>query len=412
MDLSSLSNAELAQKLRAPLQESQASSLSENLADVIEELQVHKVELEMQNRALREAEVEIESALQRYCDLYDHLPIGYLTLTRKGRIAQANLTAAGWLRRDRTLLVGSYLSSFLNAFDAGRFAAHLDACVDSGSEQTLEATLHLDSGLLMTVQLTSRLAQSGDDGEPQVNTALTNISKIKQAHAIVSDIEAEQGEASQTITQYLRAPLATINKCSRALLQEHGLEQEERVKNIIERMECAAVRMETTLQDLLEYCCLGHEEVALDPVNLDELTQHVIVEHRDIIQRRGAEIIIERPLPCVRGARLLLGQVLANVVTSALKPTKLDTKPRLRIRASQCGGEVVLKVLDEGRSENAVPEEEKFWLFERMHEKGRYRGAGVGLAIIRRAIERMNGRVWVDSDPEKGMCFNIGLPTV
>jgi light-regulated signal transduction histidine kinase (bacteriophytochrome) len=366
----------------------------------------------MQNRALREAEIEIELALQRYCDLYDHLPIGYLTLTRSGRITQSNLTAAGWLRRDRTNLVGSYLHSFLDAFDAGRFAAHLEACLDSGSEQALGATLRLDSGLLMTVQLTSRPAQSSDDGEPQVNTALTNVSKVRQAHAIVSDIEAEQGEASQSITQFLRAPLVTINKSARALLQEHGLEQDEGVKNIIERMECAAVRMENTLQDLLDYCCLGQEKVALDPVNLDELAQHVIMEHRDIIQRRGAEIIVERPLPCVRGARLLLGQVLANVVTSALKPTKPDTKPRLRIHASQHDHEVVLKVLDEGRSDDALPEQEKFWLFERIHEKGRYGGAGVGLAIIRRAIERMNGRVWVDSRPEKGMCFNIGLPIV
>jgi light-regulated signal transduction histidine kinase (bacteriophytochrome) len=276
----------------------------------------------------------------------------------------------------------------------------------------LETTLRLESGLLVTVQLMSRIAQSGDNGEPQVNTAITNISKLKQAHAIVSDIESEREEVAQSITHYLGAPLVTICKFARALLQDPSFEESVEVKSMIERMECAAVRMEATLQDLLEYCCLGHEEVALDPVNLDELMQHVVMEHRSIIQRRGAEISIDRPLPCVRGAPLLLGQVLANVVTNALKNAKPDERPRLRISASLNETEVVLKVSDESPTAHGNPEEEQFRLFERMHERGCYQGAGVGLAIVRRAIERMNGRVWVESSSGKGTCFNIGLPAV
>ena len=161
MDLSSLSDDELTRNLRSLQRAGMTADVPDNLEDLMQELQVSRVEVEMQNRALRDSAAEIESALQRYSDLYDHLPIGYVTLTPSGRIVQANLTAAGWLRVDRAKLVGGYLNWFLAPFDAGRFAAHLDACVQTGGEQTLELTLRLESGLLLTVQLTSRLAPPG-----------------------------------------------------------------------------------------------------------------------------------------------------------------------------------------------------------------------------------------------------------
>src|SRR5688572_23577763 len=131
MNLSSLSNQELSQNLRT-LQQADgdsATTSTRELEALVQELQVHQVELEMQNRALRESVQETEAAVRRYSDLYDHLPIGFVTLTRTGRIVQANLTAAGWLRRDRSALVGGYLTWFLDAFDAGRFAGHLESCL-------------------------------------------------------------------------------------------------------------------------------------------------------------------------------------------------------------------------------------------------------------------------------------------
>ena len=412
MDLSSLSKEELTRNLRSlqrPGAES-AGAVPDDWEDMIQELQVHRVELEMQNRALREMEAEVEAALQRYCDLYDHLPIGYLTLTRNGRIVQANLTAAGWLRRDRAQLVDGYLNWFFDAFDAGRFAAHLEACVQTGREQTLEVTLRLESGVLLTVHLTSRLASSSGEGEPHVHTAITNISKMKQAHAVVEDIDREQENFTQSLADHLQTPLIAISKFARTMLQEHPAELSSEIKSMIERMECAALRMESTLQHLLEYCSLGHEEVALDPVNLEELMQHVMVEHRLMIEHRRAEITVDRPLPCVRGARLLLGQVLANILTNTLKRTGPGQTPRIRIRAEQHGDEVVLTVADEGTPPTVRQEDRDFGMLERRRERDCYSGTGVGLAILRRTVERMNGRVWVETAFGKGTTFHIGLP--
>ncbi|MGH7946810.1 MAG: putative bifunctional diguanylate cyclase/phosphodiesterase, partial [Opitutaceae bacterium] len=91
MNLSSLSNEELTQNLHSLRRmEAEAENVSSAETEaLVQELQVHRVELEMQNRALRESALEVEAAVRRYCDLYDHLPIGYVTLTRSGRIVQA-----------------------------------------------------------------------------------------------------------------------------------------------------------------------------------------------------------------------------------------------------------------------------------------------------------------------------------
>lgn len=412
MDLSSLSNEQLIENLRSTPRRGGGRDVSgEKIEEVIEELHVQRLELEMQNRALREAEREIEAALDRYCDLYDHLPIGHVTLARNGRIAEANLTAAAWLRHDRAKLIDSYFSWFLDAFDAGKLSAHIDGCIQSGREQTVEVTLRLEGGLLMTVQLTSRAASSGRDGEAQVHTAITNISKLQQADVLAHDIDGETGDSAQSVTQHLKAPLAAINALSRALLQEHAAGLSPEAKGMIERVECSVVRMESHLQQLLEYCWLAQEDVALDPVNLEELMQHVVMEHRLVIERRGARISVERPLPCVRGARLLLAQVLVNVVLSALNHTAADRTPALRISAVQQEREIVLTVYDDSRPDPAKPAEERFRVFERLHENGSFHG-GIGLAIVRRAIERMKGRVWVDSGLDQGTSINIALPAV
>ncbi|MGH7958090.1 MAG: sensor histidine kinase, partial [Opitutaceae bacterium] len=285
------------------------------------------------------------------------------------------------------------------------------ACIRLESEQTMDLTLRLTDGLLLTVQLTSRLASPDGENQQHVHTAITNISKLNQVSAVVQDIEREREAYTHAVCHPGGPAPATVSRHARTLLHDHATELSTQVKNTLERMECAAVRMEATFQDLLDFCCLGHDSVALDPVNLEELMQHVVMEQRIAIQRRRAEIAVERPLPCVRGAHMLLGQVLVGVVTNMLH-CGAGQPPRLRISAAQQDGEIVLTIVDECMLADAPLDERSFRAFERRHERDSYWCNDIGLAVIRRTIERMNGRVWVDSGLGKNTSFNIGLPAV
>lgn len=412
MDYSALSTKELSESLRALSAASGASELAEQLQETVQELHAHRIELEMQNRALRESQSELELALRRYTDLYDHLPIGFVTLTRKGRIVHANLTAAEWLRRDRDRLVGSYLTWFLDAFDAGRFAAHLNGCVANASDCLLEVTLRVEGGLLLTVQFSSRLVPAQRPGEEDlVHMAITNISKLKHTQQVLEDINREHEAINDSLSREMRTPLVTISHHARNLLERHADSLTAEVKSGIERMECAAFRLESTLQHLLEFSSLGFEDVALDPVNVDEVVQNVLVEHRALIQQRQAEIELERPLPCVRGSRLILAHVLANLLLLTLRSSTAETRAHVRLSAESRGEKVVLKFSDRGRELEPEECENIFRAFERPLGAPLPK-TSIELCLIRRAVERMNGHASFESEPGRGSCFSIELPRV
>jgi signal transduction histidine kinase len=410
MKLAALSNDDLAQTLRTLEQQADDKTKRGDCQDVGHDLHVHQIELEMQNRALRDIQAELEVALVRYTDLYDHLPIGYLTLTPHGQIAEANLTAARWLRRDRDQLTGVYINWFLDAFDAGRFAAHLDQCAHSGQEQNCEVTLRLDNGLSLTVQLASRVTPWREGSAPQIHTAMTNVSKLKQARAVIGDIEHEENAVTGLAFGDPATRFSSVSHFARSLLTEHRASLTPEALEVAERLECAALRVEETLQHLVDYCSVGREGVALDPVSLEELAQQVVIEHRVAIKERGATVEIQRPLPCVRGSRLILAHVLANLLINAVRFPPADQSRRITLSAEKKEGHVILTLAHDGLR---LPASEKnYRVFERLHGARHFLPDGIGFALVRYALERMEGRLWFESDPYHGNCFKVELRQV
>jgi PAS domain S-box-containing protein len=411
MDLTSLSNTELADALRAlkPRTREEAAEAVHQLHDVVHELQVHRVELEMQNRALREMQCELEHSVARHADLYEHLPVAYVTVTPQARVVESNRRAAELLGPERGSLVGNYLRNFLGPYDAGRLAAHLEACTETGHASTLELSLRLRDGSSLAVQLSSRPGE-GPDGERLVHIAITDISKLKHTQRVLEEINREQEAFNYSISHDLRAPLVTISNYAKIISSEHAQALDEEAKAMLQRVEHAALRMEETLKQLLEYSSLAREEIRTETVNVDEVVHDLLIEHRGVIQERNAAIAVDRPLPLARGSRLILSQVLANLLTNALKYTLPGESPRVRFAGEVNDVAVIIKVADQGIGIDAKHHERIFRVFERLHGYSRYPGSGVGLAIARRAVERMNGRIWVESEPGKGSCFYIELP--
>lgn len=411
MDLNTLTDEELAQALHALMRRSEeAGAAVDRLEETVQSVQVHRVELEMQNRALRETQADLEQAIRRYSDLYDHLPLTYVSVTSNGRVVEANAAAVDCLQRPRDKLIGSYMRAFLDAYDGGRFSAHLDNCLQSGRQTTIELTLRMADGSSLPVQLSSRLAPAERDTTPLIHIAITDVSKLKHVQRVLEDINREQEAFSHSISHDLRAPLITISNYARIVLTEHGESLDPPARNMVQRIENASVRMEHTLRNLLEYSTLGREEIALHPVSVDDVVRHVVQENRMRIEQKNAEIDIESPLPRVKASRLALNQVFANLLANALEYTKPGEPPRIRIFAVVQEERVTVKIADQGIGIDRAYHERIFSIFERLHGYSRYPGSGVGLAIVRRALERMNGRVWVESELGKGSCFCLELP--
>jgi PAS domain S-box-containing protein len=409
-NLGSQTDQELDQNLRALQNDTAHAREIDELQTAMQELDVHRIELEMQNRALREAQAELEYAVQRYADLYDNLPIAYVTISSVGRIVGANRAAAEWLRTDRRELAGQYFNRFLDPYDAGRFAAHIENCLAHSGPAVIELTLRLGGGAVIAAQLSSRRAPAVRDAETQLHVAIADISKQRHAQRMLEEINREQEAFNYSISHDLRAPLVTINNYAGIVLNDYGSAIDPQAKSMVERIRLAAQRMEDTLKHLSEYSTLAREEIILQPVSADSVVTDLLIEHRAVIEQKQADILVDRPLPTVRAARDMLIQVIANLLSNALKYTLPGESPKLHISADVTESRAVLKVVDQGIGIDAKYHERIFKVFERLHGYSRYPGSGVGLAIAKRAVERMNGKIWCESEPGKGSCFFVELP--
>jgi PAS domain S-box-containing protein len=150
--------------------------------DLLHELQVHQVELEMQNEALRQKQAELEAMRDRYVDLYDFAPVGYLTLDPNGMIEELNLTAVKLLGAERKDLLHRRFASLLIHEDEYRCRELLLGMIDRDEQRRIELTMQRRDGTVFQAQLDCQRATAGS-GETVLHIALTDISQVKADQA-------------------------------------------------------------------------------------------------------------------------------------------------------------------------------------------------------------------------------------
>ena len=183
-----LTEAELADQLAA-LEGRLASHTGESrLRNVVQNLRIHQIELEMQNRELRDAQRALEEARDRYADLYDFAPIGYMTLNANGVIQEINLTGAGMLGRHRVELLDKPLSPYLEPGHSKAFFRHLNRAFDDDAKTTVELALRSGNGNTLWVLLES--LRSRGQGLILCRTAMLDISERRESENLRRESES------------------------------------------------------------------------------------------------------------------------------------------------------------------------------------------------------------------------------
>src|SRR5581483_10683852 len=162
---------------------------------------------------------------------------------------------------------------------------------------------------------------------------------------------------------------------------------------------------------VLAFSKVSRDEMELKPVEVRDLIGQIIHE-RPELQPPQAEIRVEGPWPAVLGHEASLTQCLTNLLANAVKFVAPGVKPKVRIRAETKGQEVRLWFEDNGIGIEPSAQTKLFGMFQRLHAAKNYEGTGIGLAIVHKAIERMHGKVGVESKPGQGSKFWIQLPAV
>jgi len=208
----------------------------------------------------------------------------------------------------------------------------------------------------------------------------------------------------------LRAPLRAMQGFITLLLDEYAPNLDATGKSYAKKVSSAAIRMDGLIQDLLQYGRLGHMDLPCEPVDLSGRIAAVLNYLAEEIKSTGGEVKVAEPLPQVRANVKVLDQVLSNLVGNALKFVEPGVSPQIRIGSELRAETVRLWIQDNGIGIDAAHHERVFGVFERLNGTDAYPGSGIGLAIVRKGVERMGGRVGVESKLGAGSRFWLDLP--
>jgi PAS domain S-box-containing protein len=214
---------------------------------------------------------------------------------------------------------------------------------------------------------------------------------------------------SYSVSHDLRAPLRAISGFSEIVTRRHAAGLDEEGRRYVGNIVAASARMTHLVDDLLDYARLGARAVRRHPVALQGVLTEVLDDLRDRVSETGAVLSIPEELPIVSGDATLLRQVLLNLLDNALTYRRPDEAPVVTLDCREEAGRVLLRVADHGIG---IPEEHQaiiFKMFQRLHSEDEYPGTGIGLAIVKKAMDLMGGQVGVESTPGGGSTFWIRL---
>jgi signal transduction histidine kinase len=233
--------------------------------------------------------------------------------------------------------------------------------------------------------------------------------RVAERTAELSDTNEQLEAFVYTIAHDLRAPLRAMQAFATLLLNDYAPALDATAQNYAERIVRSSERMDKLVVDLLAYGRTARTQLALTPVPVEAAWKSALAQYEETIARRNARVEMVLPLPHVLAHDVTLSQVLANLLSNALKFAKPGESPHVRIRAEPNGTVARLWVEDDGIGIAPEHHERVFRIFERLNGTA-YSGTGIGLSIVRKGVERMNGRVGLRSAPGQGTSFWIELP--
>lgn len=227
---------------------------------------------------------------------------------------------------------------------------------------------------------------------------------VRQRTARLQDTVAELESFSYSISHDMRAPLRAMQTYARFLDEEYRAQLEGDGRVYLSRIIAAADRLDRLIRDVLDYSRIAREDLPVEPVDLNELIDELLGTYP---QFRGLDIRAGA-IPRVCGNRAALTQCFSNLLGNAVKFQREGVAPCVRITGELAGQCVQVRVSDNG---TGIPAEARARVFDMFYQvNARNGGTGIGLSIVRKAAERMGGRVAVEETSERGSTFLLELP--
>jgi signal transduction histidine kinase len=388
-----------------------------NESDVMklnQELSVHQIELEIQNEELREAkenlEVAVEVAANKYIELYDFAPTGYLSLSKQGQINGLNLSASKMIGKERKSLIKELFGTFVTDDTKKIYYDFLKDLFSSRKEQTCEIKLSGKDNPVIYVYLIGHIAENARS----CNVSMIDITERKAAESAMNELlhkltasNKELAEFAYVATHDLQEPLRSVTSFMQLLSLKYKDKLDDEAHEYIQFAVEGAKRMYALLNGLLAYSRIHTKGTSFTLVNTNHVISNVLKNLALIIKEKRAEIKVGE-LPEVFADEIQLTQLFQNLIHNSIKfspePARIDISSRADT------DHFTFSVRDEGIGIEPQYFNKIFQIFQRLMPKEEYDGIGIGLAICKRIVEQHKGEIWLESEFGKGSTFYFTIP--
>ena len=407
-----------------------AAKPKESTAALLHELQVHQIELEIQNEELRRAQVELEKSRDRYVNLYEFAPVGYVTVSTIGIITEVNLSGEPLFGVDRKVLRGSQFAAHVDPDDGDRWHLAFQKALTEKEKQSVAVRIRRADGA--TVHSWTEIMPVSEEAEPFLRVTLADITEHKRMEEELRALHAQLAVSSRLaalgtlvagvaheINNPLAAALSDLELAMNAVQEVRGrlhgsgpLDREAEVHRLdavveeLQEAEHAGRRIGHIVKDLKTFgrpYRTGVRSRLVDIVNLGMrwLPVSVTREANVSVENGGAPDVVVSPGQ--------IEQVVANLLTNAAQARREGTKGDIVIRLGTGPSRTAcLEVIDQGTGIAPAILQRVFDPFFTTRDAGR--GTGLGLAICHAIVTAHGGSISLQSEVGKGSTFRVELP--
>ncbi len=231
--------------------------------------------------------------------------------------------------------------------------------------------------------------------------------RVRQRTLQLEETGKELEDFAYSVSHDLRAPLRSITGFAEIIQRRHKASLNEEGRHYLDNVIKAGRQMGTLIDDLLRFSRLGRKAVKLETIPLDDIFKTTLATLSDQIKKTNARITLPEHMPFIQGDLKLTVHIFNNILENALKYRKPDELPMIDVRCDTEDDYVVVSIADNGIGIEKEYQEKIFNIFQRLHSQEDYPGTGIGLAAVRKVLQIMDGKVWVESEPGMGSVFKV-----
>jgi signal transduction histidine kinase len=232
--------------------------------------------------------------------------------------------------------------------------------------------------------------------------------RVRERTAELEAANQELEAFSSSVSHDLRGPLHVIDGFSDLLKQTYGPFLGPDGQKYLDRIHHGVQQMAAIIEDLLKLSRLGRQQLKTQPTNLDKLIELILVDLKAETRGRQIEWVVGN-LPRVECDQGLVKQVLINLIGNSVKYTRPRKLAVIEIGQTSMDGDTVIFIRDNGVGFEMTRADKLFGAFQRLHRQEEFEGTGVGLATVRRIVQRHGGRIWAEAEVGKGATFYFTL---